>query len=213
MITTRQTCAPLITKTRRAPETLPTQSDRFAFFRAWAANPLQVASITPSGDALSELITSEITPATGPVVELGPGTGVFTRALLERGVKEQDITLVEYGSEFALMLKNRFPDARVLWMDARRVGQLAFDDRGLGAVVSGLPLLSMPTLKVFQILKGSFDLMGSDGRFYQFTYGPRCPVSTRILDRLGLKAVNIGRTSLNIPPASVYRISKRRPIK
>ncbi|WP_072397442.1 rRNA adenine N-6-methyltransferase family protein [Hyphomicrobium sp. CS1GBMeth3] len=195
---------------RAASDAPSTKSDLFTFFRAWTANPLQVASIIPSSDALSDLITSEISSTTGPVIELGPGTGVFTRALLDRGVKERDLTLIEYGSEFAAMLKTRFPEARVLWMDAQRLGQLRpYEGRPAGTVVSGLPLLSMSPRKVFAILMGSFRLMGEDGKFYQFTYGPRCPIPRRILDRLGLKAVRIGWTSRNIPPASVYRISMK----
>lgn len=204
----------LITKTfRPVSNAAPTKSDVLAFFRAWAANPLQVASIIPSGDALSELITSEISSEIGPVIELGPGTGVFTRALLSRGVSERDLTLVEFGSDFAVMLQARFPEARVLWMDAQRLGQLQLGDlRPFGAIVSGLPLLTMPPRKVYAILMGGFRLLGENGKFYQFTYGPRCPIPRRILDRLGLKAVFIGRTSQNIPPAAVYRISRRRAL-
>ncbi|TIT80529.1 MAG: phospholipid methyltransferase, partial [Mesorhizobium sp.] len=44
------------------------------------------------------------------------------------------------------------------------------------------------------------------GAFYQFTYGPRCPVARPILEGLGLSATHIGRTMLNVPPAAVYRI-------
>lgn len=202
----------LITKTCRLKTDLPaTKSDVRMFFRAWTKNPLQVASIIPSGDALSELITSEISSATGPVIELGPGTGVFTRALLDRGVRERDLTLIEFGSDFAVMLQFRFPGARVLWMDAQRLGQLELHEgRSVGAVVSGLPLLSMPPKKVLAILMGGFRHMGENGKFYQFTYGMRCPIPRHLLDRLGLKAVHIGWTPHNMPPASVYRISKRR---
>jgi phosphatidylethanolamine/phosphatidyl-N-methylethanolamine N-methyltransferase len=188
-------------------------SDRLKFFRAWTANPLQVASIIPSGSELSELITSEISSSTGPVIELGPGTGVFTRSLLRRGVKEGDLTLIEYGSDFAAMLRTRFPEASVLRMDAQDIGQIQRrEGQPVGAVISGLPLLSMRTRSVMAILGGSFRLMGSGGKFYQFTYGPRCPIPRRILDRLGLKAVHIGWAPLNIPPASVYRITKRRAL-
>jgi len=215
MTMTKTAGIPLIYRSCRTASATPsTKSDLLTFFRAWTENPLQVASITPSGEALSQLITSEISSATGPVIELGPGTGVFTRALLDRGVDERDLTLIEFGSEFAVMLQTRFPDARVLWMDARRLGQLRPDEgRPVGAVVSGLPLLSMPPRKAFAILMGSFRLMGENGKFYQFTYGPRCPIPRRILDRLGLKAVCIGWTHNNIPPASVYRISRRRALK
>lgn len=187
-------------------------ADILPFFRAWISNPLRVASITPSGAALADLMAREISPATGPVLELGPGTGVFTRALLAQGVRESDLILVEYGSDFVRMLDFRFPAARVLWMDASRLAQeKIFDGMPLGAVISGLPLLSMPPRKVMAILSGAFGYMRPGGSFYQFTYGPNCPVPRRILDRLGLKATRVGRALRNIPPAAVYRISRRPP--
>ncbi|MGY4317476.1 hypothetical protein ACVWW1_006803 [Bradyrhizobium sp. JR3.5] len=93
-------------------------ADILPFVRAWVRNPLRVAAVAPSGPAVSSLMAQEITADTGPVLELGPGTGVFTRALLKRGVRQQDLTLVEYGSEFIPLLQRRFPGARVLWMDA-----------------------------------------------------------------------------------------------
>jgi phosphatidylethanolamine/phosphatidyl-N-methylethanolamine N-methyltransferase len=185
-------------------------TDLVPFFRAWVANPLQVAAITPSGEALADLITSEISPDTGAVLELGPGTGAFTRALLARGVPEQNLTLVEYGSDFVRVLGLRFPDARVLWMDAARLAHAkTLDGARFGAAVSGLPLLSMSPRKVIAILSGAFAYLQPGASFYQFTYGPRCPVPRRLLDRAGLKATRIGGAVMNIPPAAVYRISRR----
>jgi phospholipid N-methyltransferase len=184
--------------------------DFFPFFRAGMSNPSRVAAVAPSGSALAELITPEISPETGPVLELGPGMGVFTRALLARGVAESDLTLVEYGSDFVRLLSVRFPNARVLWMDAVwLVRERIFEEAPVGAVVSGLPLLSMPPRKVMAIVGGAFGYMRPGGSFYQFTYGPRCPVPRPLLDRLGLKATRIGRALANVPPAAVYRITRR----
>ncbi len=84
-------------------------ADILPFFRAWVRNPLGVAAVAPSGPAISSLMVQEIMADAGPVIELGPGTGVFTRALLKRGVRQQDLTLVEYGSEFIPLLQRRFP--------------------------------------------------------------------------------------------------------
>ncbi|MEH2511153.1 phosphatidylethanolamine/phosphatidyl-N-methylethanolamine N-methyltransferase [Nitrobacteraceae bacterium AZCC 1564] len=189
-------------------------SDFFQFFRSWISDPLRVAAIAPSGESLARVMTQEILPSDGPVLELGAGTGVFTKALLARGIRESDLTLVEYGSDFMRALQFRFPNARVLWMDASQLGQHdLFPDAPAGAVVSGLPLLSMSPRKVISILTGAFSHIRPGGAFYQFTYGPRCPVSRPILDRLGLKATRIGGTVLNLPPASVYRITRRQPIE
>ncbi|KGD98512.1 MULTISPECIES: phospholipid methyltransferase [Rhizobium/Agrobacterium group] len=188
-------------------------AEALGFFQAWLKNPLRVAAIAPSSRSLANLITSEISHNTGPVIELGPGTGAFTRALIARGVRQEDLALIEFGSEFAAALHFHYPRARTLWMDAARLRAVdLFDGRAAGAVVSGLPLLSMPPRKVIAILTGAFRKMEPDGALYQFTYGPRCPVSLRLLDHLGLEAERIGGTLANLPPAAVYRIRRRHPI-
>ncbi|MBB1249235.1 class I SAM-dependent methyltransferase [Rhizobium sp. G21] len=187
-------------------------ADALVFFRAWLSAPLQIASVTPSGRALSSLMTTEITAASGAVIELGPGTGVFTEALLERGVSESDLVLVESSAAFAGHLQTRFPAARTLLMDASQLRKIELaTSTPIGAVLSGLPLLSMPVRKVIGILEGAFSHLRDDGAFFQFTYGPRCPVPRPVLDRLGLKATFLGRTLANVPPAAVYRFSRRRP--
>ncbi|MBS7532415.1 SAM-dependent methyltransferase [Ancylobacter sonchi] len=185
-------------------------SDILTFLRSWAAEPVRVGAVAPSGSALADLITSDIGPHTGPVIELGPGTGVFTARLLTRGVEEADLTLVEYGSDFARLLQRRFPDARIMWMDAARLKTVAFEaPRSVGAVISGLPLLGFSPRRIIAILDGAFHHLRAGGALYQFTYGPRCPVPRPILDRLGLRATLVGRTLLNMPPAAAYRITRR----
>lgn len=187
-------------------------AETLLFFRAWLAEPLRVAAIAPSSRALSALMTAEISAETGLVIELGPGTGAFTRALIERGVKESNLVLIEYGSDFAERLSIHFPSAKTIVMDAAKLRHIKLSDHApAGAVVSGLPLLSMPARKVIAILNGAFAKMHPDGAFYQFTYGPRCPISRSLLDRSGLKATYVGHTFANIPPAAVYRIRRRRP--
>ena len=187
--------------------------DVLLFFRALAFNPRTVGAIAPSGANLASLITSEITAASGPVLELGPGTGVFTEALLARGVKERDLTLIEYGSDFMRLLQARFPRARVLWMDAAWMASHDLFEEPLGAVVSGLPLLNFPPKKVIAILAAAFGNLRDGASFYQFTYGMQCPISKEHLDQLGLQATCMGRVLLNIPPASVYRITRSKPCK
>ena len=183
------------------------------FLRALAFNPRSVGAITPSGTNLANLITSEISAASGPVLELGPGTGVFTEALLARGVRESDLTLIEYGSDFMRLLQARFPKARVLWMDAAWMPSYNLFEQPFGTVVSGLPLLNFTPTKVIAILTAAFSKLRDGGSFYQFTYGTQCPLSKAQLDELGLQATCMGRVLLNIPPASVYRITRRKPVR
>jgi phospholipid N-methyltransferase len=118
---------------------------------------------------------------------------------------------VEYGVDFARELTMRFPAATTLRIDAAQLRKIELQTSApIGAILSGLPLLSMPVRKVIAILEGAFSHLRQDGAFYQFTYGPRCPIPRPLLDRLGLKATFIGGTLANVPPAAVYRISRRR---
>jgi phosphatidylethanolamine/phosphatidyl-N-methylethanolamine N-methyltransferase len=181
-----------------------------SFFLQWLSDPLQVGAVAPSSPALAAAITAEIEPESAPVIELGPGSGAFTRALLERGIPQERLALVEQSPAFASALARRFPDAQVLCADAAALGALdVFPGEGAGAVISGLPLLLMSAEKVAAILRSAFTQLRLGGAFYQFTYGSRSPVPHRTLEHLGLTATLIGKTLANLPPASVYRIQHR----
>lgn len=185
-------------------------TDFLSFFWSLVHHPTRAGAVAPSSSALADLISSEITALSGPVIELGPGTGVFTRALLERGVREEDLTLVECRTEFVRLLQQRFPEARVLSMDAARLEEHAlFNKSPVGAVISGLPLFNMSSSKVTSVLTGAFGCMRLGAAFYQFTYGLRCPVPRPLLDSLGLQTKYLGHTLINIPPASVYKITQQ----
>ncbi|WP_246225692.1 class I SAM-dependent methyltransferase [Rhizobium daejeonense] len=184
-------------------------SDTAAFFKEWMTDPARVGSLVPSSDRLSALITRHVDPAYGPVLELGPGTGVFTRMLIHRGVRQEDLTLVEFGHDFAASLKERFPAAKIICLDAGRLWHTRSDFPLHGAAVSGLPLLAMPRRKVFRIVRGAFALLDPSACLFQFTYGWRCPIPTVILDRLGLQAERVGTVVRNFPPASVYKVARR----
>lgn len=176
------------------------------FLHAWLANPRRVGAVAPSGPELAKLITCEIDATTGPVLELGPGTGVFTLALVKRGVRQEDITMVELNDGFANLLAQRFPEAQLLRSNATRLARARTSLPRFGAVISGLPLLSMPAPAVFRIVAGAMLTLRPGSHIYQFTYGWRCPVPARVLEKLGLKAERVGTVISNIPPASVYRI-------
>lgn len=203
----RPGCRPHRRASGAAPRAEP--SDTLRFLRSWRAAPLRVAAITPSGPALAALITSEIDLRHAPVLELGAGTGVFTRARIARGLAPEDLALVELDDTFADLLRARFPAAQVLQMSAARLrGLPLFGGRKAGAAISGLGLLSMSPRTVMAILSGTFAHLRPGAALYQFTYGPRCPVPRPVLDRLGLEARRIGGTLRNLPPASVYRIGR-----
>ncbi len=186
-------------------------NDTLDFLRAWLRDPRGIGAVTPSGAALARLMTSHVSQLDGPVIELGPGTGALTRALLARGVPPHRLALIEADPHFAETLRRRYPQARILRMDAARLGdtESLFGHERACAVVSGLPLLSMPPGQVAAILQGVFEQqLSAGGMFYQFTYGMRCPLPAALLQQLNLQAHRVGSALLNLPPAAVYRISR-----
>ncbi len=186
------------------------RADLLPFLRAWLAAPLRVAAIAPSGPALARAITAEISAASMPVIEFGPGTGVFTQAILDAGVTPDQLIMIEAGADFAALLRTRFPAVRIVEGSAGALADVPLFGPGtVGAVVSGLPILSMPRPIVLAILGTAFSEMRPGGAMYQFTYGFRCPVADSVLDAMGLKASRTSTVVVNAPPASVYKIERK----
>src|SRR5690349_7607684 len=89
------------------------------FFRAWLKAPFVTATMLPGGPFLSAAIAAAIDPKTrGPVVELGPGTGAITAALVDRGISPERLVLIELLPEFCDFLRKRYPAARIIQGDA-----------------------------------------------------------------------------------------------
>lgn len=191
-------------------------SATLTFFRQWLKNPLSVAALSPSGKQLARLMVRELPDTAQRVVELGGGTGVFTQAMLDHGIKPEQLLVVELNEELHKFLQNRFPDVSVVCGDARELSTLieqqpAFAGAGpVDAVVSGLGLLSMPRTLQRDILRAAFAAMPAEGRMIQFTYGPVSPVPRETLDELGLTVRRGGFAWWNIPPASVFVFQRSR---
>jgi phosphatidylethanolamine/phosphatidyl-N-methylethanolamine N-methyltransferase len=196
------------------PGRLPT-ADNWRFLRQWLRNPLTVAAVTPSSRQLARRMVSELPDDARRVIELGGGTGVFTRAILERGIAPADLMVLELNEELARLLRERFEGARVVCGDARELPQLAaqngyLDDGPADAVISGLGLLSMARPTQREILRAAFDSMRPEGRMIQFTYGPVSPVPRSLLDDLELNVRRSAFAWWNMPPATVYVFTRRR---
>jgi phospholipid N-methyltransferase len=189
----------------------PRAGDGARFLRAWLSDPFTIAAVAPSGQSLARLMTAGIGSDTGPVVELGPGTGVFTRAILRSGVVPANLLLIERSPAFTMLLRARFPDLDVVCDLAQVLARHARDRLAEppGTVVSGLPLLAMPSSVQHQILDAVFSALRPGGTFVQFTYGHVVPVARDVAKNLGLASRLVGRTLRNLPPASVYEISRR----
>lgn len=167
--------------------------------------PHQVVALAPSSRALSAEMAATLDPAGGPVIELGAGTGRITQAIIDRGIAAEKIHSIEMNPEFCDRLRADFPGLNVHQMSAGDVGELEVE--GAQAVVSGLPLLSMPYELQNAILTGTFRQVGSDGQFIQFTYGPKPPVKAEIREAMGLSWTTSRKIWGNLPPARVYRFT------
>lgn len=192
---------------------VPLLSDYHAFYRAWRRSPRHVGAMAPSGRALSKAITLHVAPRGGStVLELGCGTGVFTRALLARGIPEQQLVLVEREPQFAARLREHFPRAQVFETDAAALHALpAWATPGTrpGVVICGLPLLNMGVREQMRVMQGAFSVLAPGGALYLFTYGIRSPLRPAVLHRLGLRATKQDTVWANVPPAHVWRLSRR----
>lgn len=182
-------------------------SDEARFIRSWLENPLLAGAITPSGRFLARAMAHCVDPAVvGPIVELGPGTGPVTQALLARGVAPERLVLVEYEPSFCHLLERKFPHVRVVRGDAYRLHDTlagALDERP-AAVVSSLPLLTKPESARLSLLRQAFELMAPEGRFIQFTYAVKSPIASHRAAALNIKTQNLAPIWLNLPPARIF---------
>ena len=189
------------------------------FFREWLRNPFAMAAVSPSGRQLARLMVEQLPPHAQRVIELGGGTGAFTRALLDHGISPRHLLVIELNESLHRLLGERFPGTHVERGDARDVQAIArhcgvLDEEGhVDAVVSGLGLLYMPYQMQREILRAAFAVLGARGRFVQFTYGPVSPVPRSLLQELDLGARRAGTAWRNVPPANVFVYQRRRSRK
>lgn len=178
--------------------------DEARFLKTWLDKPLVTGAVTPSGKALARRMASYIDPARdGPVVELGPGTGALTEAIIRRGISPERLVLVEFDPAFCALLEKRFPQARIIQGDAYALARTLGDSLHCpaAAVVSGLPLFTRPERARIALLHAAFEIMAPGAPFIQFTYAPVSPVPLKDAD---FDAEESERIWMNIPPACVW---------
>lgn len=180
-------------------------SDFGLFMGQLFRKPHQVVALAPSSRFLCAEMVAEIDPDAGPVIELGAGTGNITRAILERGVAPANLHSIEMNPEFCDRLRANFPGLNVHQMSAGDCGDLPVEN--VQAVVSGLPLLSMPTALQRAILTGFAKKVRPGGSYVQFTYGPKPPVTKVVREELNLTWRRSAKIWWNMPPARVYRFT------
>ncbi len=179
------------------------------FFRQWVRAPLSTASVVPSSRFLAEKMIAEVPKDARQVIELGAGTGVFTKLLVQRGAPLDQVMVVELNPVMAETLTTDFPSVHVINGDATHLREIIeqssnFTPGQVDAVVSGLGFLNMPNAIVQSIVAAAFEVLAPGAPFVQFTYGPKSPIASPIVRALHLKVRRASFTLRNFPPASVY---------
>lgn len=178
--------------------------DELRFLRSWVENPLKTGAVSPSGPALSKRMADCVeAERNGAVLELGPGTGVVTKALCERGIDAHRLIALEYNPDFCELLHKRFPGVSVVQgdaydlaatLEAQAIGPLA-------SIVSSLPLFSRPPEERRKLLLQALDLLEPGAPFIQFSYALVPPV----VAEPDLFTVEVSKWVVaNLPPARVW---------
>jgi phosphatidylethanolamine/phosphatidyl-N-methylethanolamine N-methyltransferase len=177
-------------------------ADNFRFLKALITRPKTVGAVIPSSPNLARAMARQIDPSAGPVLEIGPGTGVISEAILERGVAPALLTLIEYDEELAGHLAARFPKVQVIQGDAfdldhtlRGRGDVPF-----GAIVSSLPLLNHPMARRLAYMEAVTRRLAPGAPLIQFSYGSHAPV----VPPPGFAVIRAAQVWANIPPAKVW---------
>jgi len=178
--------------------------DELKFFKGWIDRPRTVGSIVPTSSVTARRMASIIDTKSGlPVLEVGPGTGVITKAILGRGVKPSDLYVVEYSSDFVGHLRRNYPDVNVIEGDGFNLDQTLGDkhDMEYDCVVSGVPLLNFPVQRRVAYLENLLKRIPRGRPVVQLTYGPKSPIPPGLGDYTVEHFHFILR---NIPPTQLW---------
>jgi phosphatidylethanolamine/phosphatidyl-N-methylethanolamine N-methyltransferase len=178
--------------------------DEVRFLRSWIEKPLHMGAVMPSGRVLARTMAQYVDiNSSAPVVELGPGTGAITNALIEHGVDQKRLVLVEYNPGFCALLRDRYPHAKVVQGDAYKLRDSLWDVLSVpaSAVVSGLPLVTKPMLTRLKLIRDAFLALAPGAPFVQFTYSVAPPIPKSLP---GVSTEASERIWMNLPPARVW---------
>lgn len=182
------------------------ESDHRLLFKEVIRAPLQTGAICPSSKRLANRMAAMVDiDADGFVVELGAGTGVVTASLLQRGILPNRLIVIEKSASLANHLSRRFPGVKVFHSDAADIPAIVSNNETINAVVSSLPLRSLPREQVAKISQAWAGSLAREGRVIQFTYAPFRALAWL---QAGLQRRDHETEWLNMPPALVEVFSK-----
>jgi phosphatidylethanolamine/phosphatidyl-N-methylethanolamine N-methyltransferase len=189
---------------------IATLSDSTLFLREWMANPQGTGSVAPSSPQLGAAMARWLprNPESF-VLELGPGTGAVTDALLKHGLREDRLLAIEFNPNLAKLLRKRFRRAHIITGDAWELDTLLAElprpVESVGAVISSLPLLNFPKEKAHALAQKIRAVLEPRGRFVQYSYHI---VNDRSRGADDFRLVASKIVWFNLPPARVSVFQK-----
>nr|WP_281351333.1 methyltransferase domain-containing protein [Sneathiella litorea] len=168
-----------------------------------------MGAVFPSGQSLARAMATAANPSGKRILEIGPGTGAITEALLAEGASREQLCLLERDDKLAAYLTGKFPDIRVVNGDARAIATSIQPnaDATFDIVISSLPLLNLKAVDKITILEQIFAMLGHQGLLIQYTYSAKAPISPLLANRFGVKGERAAIIFRNLPPASVWKYS------
>jgi len=183
----------------------------YLWFKNYIKHPLEIGAIFPTSKITSKLMASELDiKKDSIVVELGPGTGKITQAILDKGVNEKNLILVEINNQFSNALKIKYPQVEIFTEDAVSFFE-KFEERykrKIDIIISAIPLVSLDKNNNDLLCDLAMKNLSAKGKFIQITYFIKCSFSENIIKKLQLKKNLVGFSLINIPPAFVWKIIK-----
>ena len=182
--------------------------DGFHFLKAWLRQPKSVGSVWPTGAPMARKMASVINVGSGlPVLEIGPGTGTITKAILETGLAPERFWTIEYSKAFADKLRAKFPAINVVQGDAFDLNTTLGDQKNtvFDCAISALPLLNFPLPARIAFVDDVLDRLPKGRPLIQFSYGAKSPVPPG-LGNYSIK--RFGMVLRNVPPAQLWIYSR-----
>ena len=182
--------------------------EEIRFFKGWIDGPKRVGAICPTSSITARRMASIVDTTSGlPVLELGPGTGIITKAILEHGTAPKDLVSIEFSTDFYQHLVKTYPGVNFVNGDAFDLDRTLahMDGTMFDSVISAIPLLSFPMERRIALLEGLLDRLPAGRPVMQITYGPVSPIVARP-DRYTIKHFDF--VVRNIPPAQLWTYTR-----
>lgn len=179
-----------------------------AFYKQLLKKPRTIGAVLPSSRHLSYMLAAMVSPLLPEqkVLEIGPGTGVITQALLKSGVVFDQLTLLEYCQSMVDELQQQWPLLSIVQGDAKWLGQDVVVDQQFNWIISSLPLFSMSLSDRNQVVRAINGLLLQNGHLISLTYNLFQRSPFQLLP--GIEQVSHQTIIRNIPPARIDHFIK-----